>query len=164
MLKKAVLLFLIAFTLNACVSKKVYQELETKFNNLRSSNSALIKEKDDLLVVKKALEDDLLKLNKEFNDLTAQKAVLENGKSPKIVELPMPTPLLFDGINIPASYANFLILNQCVLVPTFNDVHDREALNIIANCFPTREVIGISAIDLIWGFGTLHCLSQQIPE
>ena len=78
MLKKAVLLFLIAFTLNACVSKKVYQELETKFNNLRSSNSALIKEKDDLLVVKKALEDDLLKLNKEFNDLTAQKAVLEN--------------------------------------------------------------------------------------
>ena len=78
MLKKAVLLFLIAFTLNACVSKKVYQELETKFNNLRSSNSALIKEKDDLLVVKKALEEDLLKLNKEFNDLAAQKAVLEN--------------------------------------------------------------------------------------
>jgi agmatine deiminase len=76
----------------------------------------------------------------------------------------MPTPLLFDGIHIPASYANFLILNNCVLVPTFNDVHDREALNIISNCFPTREVIGISAIDLIWGFGTLHCLSQQIPE
>ena len=76
----------------------------------------------------------------------------------------MPTPLLFDGIHIPASYANFLILNQYVLVPTFNDVHDRDALNIIANCFPTREVIGISAIDLIWGFGTLHCLSQQIPE
>ena len=103
----------------------------------------------------KPLQDNLNRL---------KKAVLENGKSPKIVELPMPTPLLFDGINIPASYANFLILNQCVLVPTFNDVHDREALNIIANCFPTREVIGISAIDLIWGFGTLHCLSQQIPE
>ena len=103
----------------------------------------------------KPLQDNLNRL---------KKAVLENGKSPKIVELPMPTPLLFDGIHIPASYANFLILNQCVLVPTFNDVHDREALNIIANCFPTREVIGISAIDLIWGFGTLHCLSQQIPE
>jgi len=103
----------------------------------------------------KPLQDNLNRL---------KKAVLENGKSPKIVELPMPTPLLFDGISIPASYANFLILNQCILVPTFNDVHDREALNIIANCFPTREVIGISAIDLIWGFGTLHCLSQQIPE
>jgi agmatine deiminase len=103
----------------------------------------------------KPLQDNLNRL---------KKAVLENGKSPKIVELPMPTPLLFDGIHIPASYANFLILNQYVLVPTFNDVHDRDALNIIANCFPTREVIGISAIDLIWGFGTLHCLSQQIPE
>lgn len=98
------------------------------------------------------------------NFIRLKKAVLENGKSPKIVELPMPTPLLFDGIHIPASYANFLILNKCVLVPTFNDVHDREALSIIADCFPEREVIGISAIDLIWGFGTLHCLSQQIPE
>ena len=103
----------------------------------------------------KPLQDNLMRL---------KKAVLENGSLPKIVELPMPTPLLFDGIHIPASYANFLILNQFVLVPTFNDVHDREALNIIANCFPSREVIGISAIDLIWGFGTLHCLSQQIPE
>ncbi len=103
----------------------------------------------------KPLQDNLNRL---------KKAVLENGKPPKVVVLPMPTPLLFDGIHIPASYANFLILNQCVLVPTFNDVHDREALNIIASCFPSREVIGISAIDLIWGFGTLHCLSQQIPE
>lgn len=103
----------------------------------------------------KPLQDNLNRL---------KNAILENGKSPKIVELPMPTPLLFDGIYIPASYANFLILNKCVLVPTFNDVHDREALNIIADCFPDREVIGISAIDLIWGFGTLHCLSQQIPE
>ena len=93
-----------------------------------------------------------------------KKATLENGKSPNIVELPMPTPLKFDNILIPASYANFIILNKCVLVPTFNDVQDRMALNIIANCFPNREIIGISAIDLIWGFGTLHCLSQQIPE
>ncbi|WP_166966655.1 agmatine deiminase family protein [Yeosuana marina] len=90
-------------------------------------------------------------------------SVLENGKQPNIVELPMPTLLEFDGITIPASYANFIILNNCVLVPTFNDVQDRHALNIIADCFPNREIIGISAIDLIWGFGTLHCLSQQIP-
>jgi agmatine deiminase len=89
---------------------------------------------------------------------------LENGESPKIVKLPMPKRLDFDGIRIPASYANFLILNKTVLVPTFNDSNDRIALNIIAECFPEREIIGISAIDLIWGFGTLHCLSQQIPE
>lgn len=90
-------------------------------------------------------------------------AKLEDGSSPNIVELPMPNRLDFEGIRIPASYANFLIINKCVLVPTFNDSNDRKALNIIADCFPDREVIGISAIDLIWGFGTLHCLSQQIP-
>ena len=93
-----------------------------------------------------------------------QNSKLENGKSTKIISLPMPKKLDFDGIRIPASYANFLILNKCVLVPTFNDVNDRKALNIIADCFPDREIIGISAIDLIWGFGTLHCLSQQIPS
>ena len=93
-----------------------------------------------------------------------QKAKLENGKSPVIVALPMPKRLDFEDLRLPASYANFLILNKCVLVPTFNDPNDRKALNILAECFPDREIIGISAIDLIWGFGTLHCLSQQIPE
>ena len=92
-----------------------------------------------------------------------QNAKLENGKSPTIVALPMPKRLDFEDLRLPASYANFLILNKCVLVPTFNDPNDRKALNIIAECFPDREIIGISAIDLIWGFGTLHCLSQQIP-
>nr|WP_315188762.1 agmatine deiminase family protein [uncultured Flavobacterium sp.] len=93
-----------------------------------------------------------------------QNAKLENGKSPKIVQLPMPKRLDFDDLRLPASYANFLILNKCVLVPTFNDSNDRIALNILADCFPEREIIGISAVDFIWGFGTLHCLSQQIPE
>lgn len=92
-----------------------------------------------------------------------QEAKLENGKSPIIVALPMPKQIDFEDLTLPASYANFLILNKCVLVPTFNDVNDRKALNILAECFPDREVIGISAIDLIWGLGTLHCLSQQIP-
>jgi chemotaxis protein MotB len=78
MLKKIALLVVIAFTLNACVSKKVYTELETKYNKLRSANTALIQEKDNLLAVKKTLEDDLLKLNKEFDDLSTQKALLEN--------------------------------------------------------------------------------------
>jgi agmatine deiminase len=103
----------------------------------------------------KPLQDNLKRL---------QNAKLENGKSPKIVTLPMPKRLIFEGLRLPASYANFLILNNCVLVPTFNDSNDRIALNILADCFPNREIIGISAVDLIWGFGTLHCLSQQIPE
>ncbi|WP_339903518.1 agmatine deiminase family protein [uncultured Cyclobacterium sp.] len=91
-----------------------------------------------------------------------QNATLENGKSPNIIELPMPQKLIFENIRIPASYANFLIINGAVLVPTFNDANDRLALNTLANCFPDKEIIGIGAIDLIWGFGTLHCLSQQI--
>ena len=103
----------------------------------------------------KPLQDNLKRL---------QNAKLENGKSPKIIQLPMPKRINFDGVRLPASYANFLILNNCVLVPTFNDSNDRIALNTIADCFPEREIIGISSIDLIWGFGTLHCLSQQIPE
>ncbi len=102
----------------------------------------------------KALQDN-------FNRL--QKAKLEDGSSPKIVKLPVPKPIIFEGLTLPASYANFLILNNCVLVPTFNDVNDRIALQIVAECFPEHDVIGINAIDLIWGFGTLHCLSQQIP-
>jgi agmatine deiminase len=92
-----------------------------------------------------------------------KKATLENGRSPKIITLPMPKDIVFDTLVLPASYANFLILDHCVLVPTFNDPSDRIALNTLASCFPDREVIGIAAIDLIWGFGTLHCLSQQIP-
>lgn len=92
-----------------------------------------------------------------------QNAKLENGKTPVIVALPMPKRIDFEDLRLPASYANFLILNKCVLVPTFNDPNDRKALNILAECFPDREIIGISTIDLIWGFGTLHCLSQQIP-
>jgi agmatine deiminase len=92
-----------------------------------------------------------------------QKAKLENGSPLKIVQLPMPGVIHFDGLELPASYANFLILNKVVLMPTFNDPKDRIALDILQGCFPDRTVIGISSIDLIWGFGTLHCLSQQIP-
>jgi agmatine deiminase len=85
------------------------------------------------------------------------------GKPFNIVELPMPNPVIFEGQRLPASYANFYIANSLVLVPTFNDPHDRHALNIIANCFPTREIIGIHAVDLVWGLGTLHCMTQQEP-
>lgn len=102
-----------------------------------------------------ALQDNLKRL---------ESASLQDGKKPKIVTLPMPGDILFESIHLPASYANFLILNNCVLVPTFNDPNDRVALQILADCFPSREIMGISAIDIIWGFGTLHCLSQQIPK
>ena len=81
----------------------------------------------------------------------------------KIVTLPMPAPVHFQGQRLPASYANFYIANSLVLVPTFNDANDRLALNILAACFPTRQVVGIHAIDLVWGLGTLHCLTQQQP-
>ncbi|MEO6909433.1 MAG: agmatine deiminase family protein, partial [Edaphobacter sp.] len=85
------------------------------------------------------------------------------GKPFEIVELPMPSPVTFEGQRLPASYANFYIANSLVLVPTFNDPNDRPALNIIAQCFPGRDVVGIHAVDLVWGLGTLHCLSQQEP-
>ena len=91
-------------------------------------------------------------------------AVLENGSPLHIIELPMPKKIVFGGLQLPASYANFLILNNTVLVPTFNDEQDRHALDILANCFPDRKIIGIGCTDFIWGFGTLHCLSQQIPK
>ena len=81
----------------------------------------------------------------------------------EIVELPMPAPVLFENQRLPASYANFYIANGLVMVPTFNDPNDRHALNIIAACFPDRQIIGIHAVDLVWGLGTLHCLSQQEP-
>jgi agmatine deiminase len=88
---------------------------------------------------------------------------LETGEKPEIVRLPMPAPLVFAGQRLPASYANFYIANGAVLVPTFNDERDRLALGILAELFPARRVIGIHAVDLVWGLGTLHCLTQQEP-
>jgi agmatine deiminase len=81
-----------------------------------------------------------------------------------VVKLPMPAPVVFDGRRLPASYANFYIANRLVLVPTFNDPADRLALDTLARLFPDREVVGIHAVDLVWGLGTLHCMTQQQPE
>ncbi|HVV01638.1 MAG TPA: agmatine deiminase family protein [Verrucomicrobiae bacterium] len=88
---------------------------------------------------------------------------LEDGTRPEVVALPMPAPLYFDGMRLPASYANFYICNAGVLVPTFNDPHDRLALGILGELFRDRPVVGIHAVDLVLGFGTLHCLTQQQP-
>jgi agmatine deiminase len=86
-----------------------------------------------------------------------------DGKPLRVVPLPMPAPLHLDGVRLPASYANFYVGNAVVLVPTFNDENDRRALQILADLFPTRAVVGIHAVDLVWGLGTLHCMTQQEP-
>jgi agmatine deiminase len=99
----------------------------------------------------------------EENRERLEGARLEDGSKPQLEFLPMPAPLYFRGQRLPASYANFLTTNTAVLVPTFNDPNDRDALGILAEFFPGRQVVGIHAVDLVWGLGTLHCLSQQQP-
>jgi agmatine deiminase len=86
------------------------------------------------------------------------------GRPLQVHTLPMPRPLWFRGERLPASYANFYVANGRVLVPTFNDPADRRALEVLAGLFPGREVVGIHAVDLVWGLGTLHCLTQQQPS
>jgi len=81
----------------------------------------------------------------------------------QVVRLPFPRPVMMNGERLPASYANFYIANGVVLVPTFNDANDRIALNTLAELMPSHRVIGIHAVDLVWGLGTLHCLTQQEP-
>jgi agmatine deiminase len=92
-----------------------------------------------------------------------QEFKLEDGTRPEVAALPMPAPIFFDGYRLPASYANFYIANHAVLVPTFNDPNDRVALGILGELFKDRPVVGIHAVDLVLGFGSLHCLTQQQP-
>ena len=87
----------------------------------------------------------------------------QSGKPLNIVELPMPAPVIFEHRRLPASYANFYIANGIVLVPVFNDPNDRIALNTLAALFPTREIVPIYSGDLVWGLGTMHCMTQQQP-
>ena len=87
-----------------------------------------------------------------------------HGQPFRIVELPMPAPVVFEGQRLPASYANFYIANELVLVPTFNDANDRHALNTLAEVFPDRKIVGIHCVDFIWGLGALHCMTQQQPR
>jgi agmatine deiminase len=88
---------------------------------------------------------------------------LEDGSKPQVIALPMPSPLYYRNWRLPASYANFYICNACVIVPTFNDPNDRIALGILGELFNDRPVVGIHAVDLVLGFGSLHCLTQQEP-
>jgi agmatine deiminase len=103
----------------------------------------------------KPLKDNLRRL---------QAAQDQAGNSLNIVELPMPRPVIFEKRRLPASYANFYIANGIVLVPIFNDPNDRIALNTLAQLFPSREIVPIYSGDLVWGLGTIHCMTQQQPS
>jgi agmatine deiminase len=92
-----------------------------------------------------------------------QSARDQDGRQLNIVEIPMPQPVVFEGRRLPASYANFYIANGVVLVPVFNSANDRVALNSLAQVFPTREILPIYSGDFIWGFGAMHCMTQQQP-
>ena len=90
-------------------------------------------------------------------------AAREGNRPLRIVTLPFPRPVVMNGERLPASYANFYIANRVVIVPTFNDPNDRVAMNTLASLMPGHRIVGIHAVDLVWGFGTLHCLTQQEP-
>ncbi len=97
-----------------------------------------------------------------WNDL--QKMTDLHGKPLKTIALPMPLPVVHKGQRLPASYANFLITNKSVLVPIFRCERDQEALNILADSFPGRKIVGIDCWDFVWGLGTIHCSTQQQPK
>lgn len=96
-----------------------------------------------------------------YNDLL--KMTDQEGKPLKVVKLPMPDPVVHEDQRLPASYANFLITNKSVLFPTFRSGRDKEALDVLAKCFPDRKIVGIDCWDLVWGLGTIHCSTQQQP-
>jgi agmatine deiminase len=108
-----------------------------------------------VLVQEKNVTDENYKSLKDFS--------LENGSKPDTVFLPMPEPVFFKGQRLPASYANFYISNEAVLVPTFNDPNDKIALGIIGELITDRPVVGIHSLDLVWGLGTIHCLTHEQP-
>jgi agmatine deiminase len=114
-----------------------------------------------------AVEDDPADENhgRSIDNLRRLESIAARGDAGplRIVKLPFPRPVVMNGERLPASYANFYIANGAVLVPTFNDPNDRIALTTIAGLVPDRRVIGIHAVDLVWGLGTLHCLTQQEP-
>ncbi len=113
-----------------------------------------------------AVEEDKSDENYEVlqENLKTLKAMrLLNGQPLRIIELPMPSPVLYEDQRLPASYANFYISNQHVIVPTYRCKNDHKALQILSQAFPQHEVIGIDSVDIIWGLGSFHCLSQQEP-
>jgi len=115
-------------------------------------------------VVVLAHEEDPADENHRRSSDNLRRLALVAGDALRVVTLPYPRPVYMNGERLPASYANFYIANGVLIVPTFNDRNDRVALNTLAALMPDREVVGIHAVDLVWGLGTLHCLSQQQPS
>lgn len=115
-----------------------------------------------LTVVETKVHDENYELLQQ-NLKSLSKMRLLNGKQLNVVELPMPDEVVYDDMRLPASYANFYISNKHVIVPTYQCNKDDKALEIISQCFPEREVVGIDSTEIIWGLGSFHCLSQQEP-
>lgn len=113
-------------------------------------------------VVEEDKNDDNYEILQE-NIISLKSMRLENGKPLNIVELPMPGPVIHEDMRLPASYANFYISNDYVIVPTFRHRNDDRALSLLQDCFKTRKVVGLDSVDIIWGLGSFHCLSQQEP-
>jgi agmatine deiminase len=118
---------------------------------------------DTIVTAVEANHDDINHEPLASNLQRLRSATDQRGQRLNVVELPMPAPVIFRGRRLPASYANFYVANGCVLVPVFNDRNDRLALNILADLFPDREVCPIYCGDLVWGLGTIHCMTMQQP-
>jgi agmatine deiminase len=115
-----------------------------------------------LSVVETNVKDDNYNLLQQ-NIKALNKMRLLNGKQLNIIELPMPDAVAYDGMRLPASYANFYISNKYIIVPTYRCDKDKIALDLITKCFPDRKIAGLDSTDIIWGLGSFHCLSQQEP-
>jgi agmatine deiminase len=115
----------------------------------------------DIVVL--AYEEDPADENHARSQDNLRRLELARGRALRVVKIPYPRPVVMNGERLPASYANFYIANGVVIIPTFNDPNDRVALNTLAPLMPDRKVVGIHAVDLVWGLGTLHCLTQQQP-
>jgi agmatine deiminase len=139
---------------NGIVGDDTHGHVDDLCRFVNASTVVLIQEKNEKDENHRPLRDNLERL---------KDARLEDGSPLNVVELPVPAPLYHGDWRLPASYANFYISNAAVIVPTFNDPADRVALGILGELFTDRPVVGIHAVDLVLGFGTLHCLTQQHP-
>ncbi len=139
---------------NGIVGDDTHGHVDDLCRFVNPNTVVLIQEKNEKDENYRPLRDDLERM---------KDARLEDGSRVNVVELPVPAPLYHGDWRLPASYANFYIANAAVIVPTFNDPADRVALGILGDLFTDRPVVGIHAVDLVLGFGTLHCLTQQQP-
>ncbi|TNJ38352.1 agmatine deiminase family protein [Chlorobaculum thiosulfatiphilum] len=122
-----------------------------------------VSENTVVITVEEDPEDENYQILQENYELLKTMTGLDE-KPLNVVKLPMPEPVYYDGERLPASYANFYIANTVVLIPTYRCSRDQQAIDILQQCFPGREVIGIDCSDLIWGLGAIHCVTHEEPE